>query len=71
MRLILFLLALSSFTSTAWSTIIHVPGDFLTIQEAIDAASPYSMDSVVVAPGTYCENIDFKGKNWCPRAESN
>lgn len=39
---------------------IHVPGDYLTIQEAIDAALPG--DVIVVAPGCYRENVDFHGK---------
>jgi len=37
-----------------------VPGQYATIQAAIDAAS--SQDSVLVAPGRYLENINFKGK---------
>lgn len=39
---------------------IHVPGDYSTVQKAIDAA--VNSDIVVVAPGSYRENIDFKGK---------
>ncbi len=37
---------------------INVPGDYATIQEAIDAASPG--DTINVAAGTYYENITLK-----------
>jgi hypothetical protein len=40
--------------------IIHVPGDYLTIQEGIDAA--VSGNVVLVDDGTYLENINFSGK---------
>ena len=40
--------------------VIHVPGDFPTIQVAINLA--VADDEIVVAPGTYFEDIDFLGK---------
>ncbi|MDP8239314.1 MAG: choice-of-anchor D domain-containing protein [Candidatus Hatepunaea meridiana] len=39
---------------------INVPDDYDTIQEAIDNA--IDTDTVLVAPGTYTENINFGGK---------
>jgi hypothetical protein len=39
---------------------IHVPADQPTIQKAINVAA--NGDTVLVAPGTYVENIDFSGK---------
>jgi hypothetical protein len=39
----------------------NVPGQYATIQSAIEAA--VNGDSVLVAPGSYYENINFLGKN--------
>ncbi len=41
---------------SASPTIIHVPGDYATIQAAIDAASPGN--TILVASGNYTENIN-------------
>jgi parallel beta-helix repeat protein len=47
-------------TAIAVGGIIHVPSDQPTIQAAIDLATPGSQ--VLVSPGTYLENINFRGK---------
>ncbi|MFZ1082396.1 MAG: T9SS type A sorting domain-containing protein [Candidatus Kryptoniota bacterium] len=42
------------------ATVIRVPADELTIQAAVNSAS--DGDTVVVYPGTYYENVFFRGK---------
>jgi hypothetical protein len=39
---------------------LYVPGDFDAIQEALDAA--VNLDTVIVGPGTYQENLNYLGK---------
>jgi parallel beta-helix repeat protein len=46
--------------SAGYAEVLHVPAEWKSIQEAIDEAS--HGDTIVVAPGTYKENIYFKGK---------
>src|SRR4030042_4720476 len=48
-------------TAQLKGTIRHVPGDFSSIQQAIDASA--NSDTVLVEANIYYENINFNGKN--------
>lgn len=47
--------------STASASITNVPGDYSTIQDAINATA--DGDTVLIQPDTYIENINFNGHN--------
>lgn len=53
-------LAILSLMQPTFAATLRVPADYPTIQAAIGASS--DNDSIVVAPGTYVETLDFLGK---------
>ena len=67
-RVAVLIIAIVTAGRAANAATIHVPANFSTIQAAIDAAA--AGDTVLVAPGTYVERIDFRGKNITVISES-
>ncbi|MBT8377947.1 MAG: T9SS type A sorting domain-containing protein [Ignavibacteria bacterium] len=58
----IILAILSIFISAkSFATVIEVPNDYPTIQQAINASN--DGDTVIVSPDRYYENINFNGKN--------
>ncbi|GJM23159.1 MAG: hypothetical protein DHS20C15_30740 [Planctomycetota bacterium] len=64
----ILLLATLGFARAAAADTLHVPTDHVAIQAALVAAQPG--DTVLVAPGTYAENLDFLGKALTLRSEA-
>lgn len=67
MRLSIVVVVLLAVNVVANTATIYVPDDYSEIQQAIDASD--SGDTVIVRPGTYIEDIDFKGKAITVRSE--
>ncbi|MFW5653833.1 MAG: hypothetical protein ACOC0P_07275, partial [Planctomycetota bacterium] len=59
----------SSFVGLAHAAQLRVPGDFSTIQAAINAAANNG-DTILVDPGTYAEAINYGSKNIIIRSTS-
>lgn len=57
----LLVLLFALFPLIGQATVITVPGDYSTIQAAINTAT--DDDEIIVSPGTYQENVNFLGKN--------
>ncbi|SYZ71862.1 exported hypothetical protein [Candidatus Zixiibacteriota bacterium] len=58
---ILIISALLWAVSESGAVTLHVPADYINIQDAINAS--VSGDTVLVAPGRYAVNLNFYGKN--------
>ncbi|UCC78962.1 MAG: right-handed parallel beta-helix repeat-containing protein [Candidatus Zixiibacteriota bacterium] len=59
-RIIIIVLTVLAYKYSS-ATIIHIPTDYPTIQQGIDAS--YERDTVLVQPGEYFENVQIAYKN--------
>jgi hypothetical protein len=61
-NLLFILIVILTWIPLCWlnASILNVPGNYPTIQSAINAA--VNGDTILVAPGTYYENVNFRGK---------
>ena len=67
MRYAISCLVILAVPALAHAATLKVPSQYPKIQQAIDAA--VEGDTVLVAPGTYVETIDFKGKGITVKSE--
>ena len=59
-RAIVAVLTVTCLFSIGHAAVLQVPGDYAGIQTAIDTS--HNGDVILVSPGVYSENINFKGK---------
>jgi hypothetical protein len=60
-RIFTLLVVILMVTFTLKAEVIEVPTDYPTIQAALNASA--EGDTIIVFPGSYVENINFRGKN--------
>ncbi|MBK7969776.1 MAG: hypothetical protein IPK08_13000 [Bacteroidetes bacterium] len=60
MKKLIALIYLGLITSNMNAAIIHIPADYLQIQQGINNAN--NGDTILVQPGVYAEQINFSGK---------